>query len=93
MRGWQNALVMYIFSIQKVFPLSVLHVIIIGTTFNYVVRASEGNISLFKRSSSSASSGSQLDNPILVQINKRRGLQVKFYGIHISQKNMSKGDV
>ena len=43
-----------------------------GTTFSYVVSASEGISLFFKHSSRGASSESELDNSILVQINKRR---------------------
>ena len=64
---------MHISNIQKVSPLSFLHVIINGTTFSYVVSASEGNVSLLKRSSSGESSGSELDDAILVQSNKQGG--------------------
>ena len=48
MEGWYNVLAMRISNMQKVFPLSSLHVIIIGTTFRYFVSASEANLSIFK---------------------------------------------
>jgi len=50
-------------NIQKVLPLSLFNVIIIGTTFSYLVCASEGNFSLFKGSFNDANYESVLGNP------------------------------
>ena len=46
---------------------------IIGTLFSYVASASEGDFSLFKRSSSDASSMPQVENPSWFKNNKRGG--------------------
>ena len=51
----------------KMLPLSSLSIIIAGTTFSYVLTASEGNFILSKPSSSDASSGYGLGISILVQ--------------------------
>ena len=54
------------FQHPKSFPLSFLHLIIIGTIFGCVVGASGSNLSLFKRSSRDASSGYRLGDLCLL---------------------------
>ena len=60
-------ILMHIFNIMGVSPLLSFNVIITRAMFSYVICASEGYFSLFKRSSTNASSSCRLDNPTLVQ--------------------------
>ena len=54
-------------NVLKLLPSSSLNVIVIGTTFIYVVSASDGNFFFSMRSSSNANSKSGLEDAILDQ--------------------------
>ena len=79
------------FQHTKVFPLSSLHVIIIGTIFSYAVGASGGNFSLFKRSPSGASSGYRLYNLCLGSKTISGWGCNKNVLVHILQKKLTRG--
>ena len=80
------------FPTYKKCPLSSLNLFTIGTTFSYIFIASEGNSSLFKCSSSYASSESGPDNLILVQNYQAGGLQEECSGIHFCKNVVDRGE-